>query len=62
MSCLVNVTSNKLVDVIINNFSGDEIKENKCLLCDTFDENFNNRKNTTQRNGKEAHALILSKL
>ena len=58
MYCLVNVTSNKLVDVIINNFSGDEIKESKRLLCNTFDENFNDRKTTTKRSEKEAHDSI----
>ena len=58
MSCMVNVTSRKLVesvDVINNNFSGDEIKDSKRILCDKFEEAFNRRK-TTNIYEKEAHA------
>ena len=58
MSCMVNVTSRKLVesvDVINNNFSGDEIKDSKRILCDKFEEAFNRRKTINMRNEKEAH-------
>ena len=55
--CLtVHATNNKLVDLIINNFDTDEIKESKRVLCDNYDESFKVRKSTELRNEKYVHA------
>ena len=52
---MLNVKSNKLIDVIINTFSGDGNKDRKCIYYDKFYETFDNRKTASQLNEKRVY-------